>query len=135
MESLKVRNSAHSTPDSSPSPPVRKRPVPVPRKKLPQSKSVHCQASSPLRSPTNTGLYQQETEGGSTSAVVHLPPHSGKSLGYSGDDYSGSANDSGYGSGSGPKHVPPQELLERESSLRQCVKYLSKWIINHNECA
>ena len=125
MESLKVRNSAHSTPDSSPSPPVRKRPVPVPRKKLPQSKSVHCQALSPLRSPTNTGHYQQETEGGSTSTVVHLPPHSGKSSGVSGDDYSGGASDSGYGGG-GPKHVPSQELLEREFSLQQCVKYLSK---------
>jgi hypothetical protein len=119
-ESLKVRSSAHSTPDSSPSPPVRKRPVPVPRKKHPQSKPVHCQASDspPLRSPTTTGHYQQETEGGSTSTVIHLPPHGGKSFGFSGDDYSqsGSAGDSGYGGGA-PKHVPPQELLEREFSF------------------
>jgi hypothetical protein len=57
---------------------------------------------------------QQETEGGSTSTVVHLLPHGGKSLGFSSD---GSASGNGYGSGA-PKYVPSQELLEREFSCK-----------------
>jgi hypothetical protein len=50
------------------------------------------------------------------STVVHLLPHGGKSLGFSGNDYSGSASDSGYSSGA-PKYVPSQKLLEREFSF------------------
>ena len=113
-ESLKVRHSANSTPDSSPSPPLCKKPVPLPRKKLPQSKTIQVLSPILSRSPCRAGIVhsQQESEEGSASAVVHLLPHRGKASCSSGD-YSSSAGDSGYG-GDTPKYVPSQEALERE---------------------